>query len=92
MPCLRESLSSFDVCAHFLEMGVDLGGELLHLVHDLWERGGVAVGELADAADEGLGNAVEFALDGLTQSGEPFVIHDEGLDLGLAELRVFLVG
>ena len=42
----------------------DLGRELPDLIHDLRERGGVAVGEQADAAGEGLGDAVEFVLDG----------------------------
>ena len=73
-------------------MGGDFCGEFFHLVHDLRERGGVAFGEQADAAGEGLGDTVQLALDGRGEGGEPFVVHDEGLDLGLGELRVLLVG
>ena len=70
----------------------DLGCELLYLIYDLRERGGVAVGQQADAAGEGLGDAVQLALDGLAEGGELFVVHDEGLDLGLGKLRVLLIG
>ena len=41
-------------------MGGDLGCELLDLIDDLRQRGGVAVGEQADAASEGLGDAVQL--------------------------------
>jgi hypothetical protein len=60
------------ISAHFSEMGGDFCGEFFHLVHDLRERGGVAFGEQADAAGEGLGDTVEFALDGRGEGGEPF--------------------
>ena len=65
---------------------------MLDFIDDLRQWGGVAVGEEADAAGEGLGDAVQLALHGGGNGGEPFIIDDEGLDLGLGELRVFLVG
>ena len=73
-------------------MGVHFGGEGGDFIDDLRQRGGVAVGEQTDAAGEGLGDAVQLALDSCGEGGEPFVVHDQALDLGLAELRVFLVG
>ena len=70
-------------------MFVHAGGERRYFVDELRERAGIAVGELADAAGEGLRDAVEFALHGGGEGGEPFVVHDEGLDIVLAELAVF---
>jgi hypothetical protein len=39
-----------------------------------------------------LGNAVEFALNGCGEGGEPLVLDDECLDLLLGEARIFFVG
>ena len=61
------------------------GGESLHFAGELQQRGGVAFGELVDAAGEGLRYAVEFALHGGGQRGQPLVIHHEQLDLALLE-------
>ena len=66
-------------------------GQRRHFIDDLRQRGGVAVGELADAAGEGLGDAVQLALHGGGEAGQPFVVHHQGLDLGLAELWVVVV-
>ena len=46
-------------------------------------------GELTDAAGEGLRDAVQLALHGGGECGQPFVVHDEGLDVGLGERGVF---
>ena len=40
-------------------------------------------------AGEGLGDAVQFALHGGGNGGQPFVVHDEGLDFVLGEGGVF---
>ena len=69
-------------------MGIDLGGEGRHLKGELRQRCGVAFGELADAAGEGLRDAVELALHGGGKSGQPFVVYHEGLDVGLGERGV----
>ena len=69
-------------------MFVHAGGERGDFVGELWQRRGVAFGELADAAGEGLRDAVEFALHGGGERGQPFVIHHERLDLVLGELGV----
>ena len=70
-------------------MSVHAGGERRHFVGELRQRGGVAFGELADAAGEGLRDAVQFALHGGGDRGQPFVIHHEGLDFVLGERGVF---
>ena len=70
-------------------MFVHAGGERRHCVGELRQRGGVAFGELADAAGEGLRHAVQLALHGGGEGGQPFVVHDEGLDVGLGERGVF---
>ena len=54
----------------------------------LRQRRGVAFGELADAAGEGLRDAVQFALHGGGERGQPFVVHHQRLDLVLGELGV----
>jgi hypothetical protein len=46
------------------EVFVHPGGECRHFVGELWQRGGVAFGQLADAAGEGLRDAVQLALHG----------------------------
>ena len=70
-------------------MSVHAGGERRHFVGELRQRGGVAFGELADAAGEGLRDAVELALHGGGNRGQPFVVHHERLDFVLGELGVF---
>ena len=60
-----------------------------HFVGELRQRGGVAFGELADAAGEGLRDAVQLALHGGGDGGQPFVVHHEGLDFVLGERGVF---
>ena len=70
-------------------MSVHAGGERGHFVGELRQRRGVAFGELADAAGEGLRDAVQFALHGGGNRGQPFVVHHERLDFVLGELRVF---
>ena len=70
-------------------MFVHAGGERRHFVGELRQRGGVAFGELADAPGEGLRHAVQLALQGGGEGGQPFVVHHEGLDVGLGERRVF---
>ena len=49
---------------------------------------GVAFGEFADAASEGLRDAVELALHGGLDAGQPFVVHHKGLDFCLGERGV----
>jgi hypothetical protein len=71
---------------------VHFGRQRGHFIGELWQRGGVAFGELADAAGEGLGDAVQLALHGGGEGSEPFIIHDEGLDLGLGEFGILVVG
>ena len=73
-------------------MAIHLGGEGGDFVSEQRQGHSVAFGELANAASEGLGDAVEFALDGGGEGGEPLVIHDEGLDFVLGELGVFRQG
>ena len=70
-------------------MFIHAAGGRCDFVSELRQRGDVAFGELADAAGEGLRNAVEFALHGGGKGGEPFVVHDERLDLVLGERGVF---
>ena len=70
-------------------MFVHAGGECRHFVGELRQRSGVAFGELADAPGEGLRDAVQLALHGGGEGGQPFVVHDEGLDVGLGERGVF---
>ena len=69
-------------------MAIHTGGERGHFVGELRQWGGVAFGELTDTAGEGLRDAVELALHGGGKSGQPFVVHDDGLDLGLGERGV----
>ena len=58
-------------------------------VGELRQRGGVAFGQLADAASERLRDAVQLALHIGGEGGQPFVVHDERLNLLHGELRVF---
>lgn len=51
-------------------MGSDFSGELFDFVGELRQWAGVAFGELADAAGEGLGDMVEFALHGGGEGGD----------------------
>ena len=76
---------------HLLEVFVHAGGQCSHLVGELGQRGGVAFGELADAAGEGLKGAVKLALNCGGEGGQPFVVHDEGLDVGLGVRGVFRI-
>ena len=55
---------------------------------ELRQRCGIAVGQLADAAGEGLRDAVQFGLHGGGKRGQPFVLHHQRLDLGLGQLAV----
>jgi hypothetical protein len=50
--------------------------------------GGVAFGELADAADEGLRDTVQLALHSSGEGGQPLVVHHKGLDFVLGERGV----
>ena len=61
-------------------MDVDAGGEGGDFALQLRERGRVAFGELADAAGEGLRHAVELALHGGGEGGQPLVLDDEGFE------------
>ena len=47
---------------------------------------------MAHAAGEGLRDALKFALYGGFQSGEPFMVHHQGFDVGFGEFGVVLVG
>jgi hypothetical protein len=68
---------------------VHFGGQFGHFIGELRQRGGVAFGELADAAGEGLRDAVQLALHGGGEGGQPFVVHHEGLMSVLGERGVF---
>ena len=64
-------------------MFVHAGGERRHFAGELRQRAGVAFGQLADAPGERLRHAVQFALHRSGEGGQPFVVHDESLDLVL---------
>ena len=83
------SRASLPYRPHPFEVLIHAASERGHFVGELRQRGGVAFGELADAASEGLRDAVEFALHGGGEGGQPFVVHDERLDFVLGELGVF---
>ncbi len=59
-------------------MAIHLGGEGGDFVSEQRQGRGVAFSELADAAGEGLGNAVEFALYGGGEGGE-WRVEGEGI-------------
>lgn len=59
-----------------------------HLGGQLGDGCGVAFGQLFDAPGQGLADAVQFALDAGGECGEPFVVDDQRLDVGHAELAV----
>lgn len=69
-------------------MGLHAAGEDLDLPRELrkWHR--VALGELADAAGEGLRDAIQLALERCSERSQPLVVDDERLDLLLGQLRV----
>jgi hypothetical protein len=70
-------------------MGRHPVGELFDFIRELRQRAGVAFGKLADAAGEGLRDAVKLALHGGGEGGEPLVVHDERLDFVLGQLGIF---
>jgi hypothetical protein len=60
----------------------DLAGLLRH-------GGLVAFGKFVHALGKGLADSVHLAVDGGMEGGEPFVVHDQRLDLSLGERGVF---
>ena len=66
-----------------MEVRVYPRSEHRYLVGELWQRGGVAFGQFADAAGQGLRHTVQLALYGSGQVGHPFVVYHQGLDLRL---------
>ena len=70
-------------------MCIHSGRQRGNFVHNLRQRAGIPLSQLADATSERLGHSVEFSLDGGGKSSQPLVVHDEGLNLCLGELPVF---
>lgn len=73
-------------------MAADAGLQFRDAVSHLWQRAFVAFGQLANAAGQGLADAVHFAVNGGVEGGEPFFFDEQGLDLGLAQRRVVGAG
>ena len=58
-------------------MAADAGFQRIDAVDQLRQGIFVAFGEFADAAAQGLADAVDFAVDRGVEGGEPFVVDDE---------------
>ena len=69
-----------------------LGGKVGHLAGQHRQRCLVPFGQFLDALGQRLADAIHFAVDVGVNGGEPFVLDDQRLDVGLAELGVLGVG
>lgn len=73
-------------------MSIHADGQRGHFICEQRQRCGVAFSQLSYAPGERLRDAVQFALHGSDNGGQPFVVHHEKFDFVHGELGVFLVG
>src|SRR5690554_704736 len=71
------------MAGHFFTQGLYLPG-------DGGQRFGVALFQFLDPVGQLLGDAFDFRLNAGLEGGEPFVLHDQGFDLGFGQFGVLL--
>jgi len=64
------------------------GSQSFNILGDLWQWSGIAFGQLVDPASKRLRDPVEFGLHGVSQGGQPFVIHHQRFDFVLDQLAI----
>ena len=90
--CLLVARPQFHTAPIFLRCSSTRAASVATSSVSLRQRRGVAFGQLADAAGEGLRDAIQLALHGGGEARQPLVVHHQRLDLVLGELGVLVVG